>query len=120
MYSEKVIKLFHKPKFHKKPKKFNGEGKVGNPVCGDVMRIFINVKNNVIKDIGVETFGCVAAIASSDILCSLAKGRTLKNALKISKKEVINELGGLPPQKIHCSLLAVDALKKAVEDYKNG
>lgn len=94
-------------------------GRVGNPVCGDVMHIYIKVKNDIIEDIGWETMGCAAAIATSSMLSELAKGKTLDTALKISKKDVANGLEGLPPVKMHCSNLAAEGLHKAVENYRN-
>jgi len=118
MYSKKVMNRFLHPKFHKKIKKFNGVGQVGNPLCGDIMKIYINVKDNIIKDIAVETMGCVAAIASSDILCGLVKGKKLDYALNITSKDVVKEMGKIPPVKIHCSVLASKALKKAIKNYE--
>ncbi|MBW2988718.1 iron-sulfur cluster assembly scaffold protein [Candidatus Woesearchaeota archaeon] len=123
MYSEKVMELFRHPKHVKEIKDADGIGKVGNPTCGDLMWLYIKVEKKqgkeLIKDIGVKTFGCVAAIASSEALCSLAEGKTLEEALKITKKDIIRFMGGdVPDQKVHCSLLATEALKKAVEDYR--
>jgi nitrogen fixation NifU-like protein len=117
MYSEKVMDCFLHPKFHKKIKEFNGLGKVGNAQCGDIMEVYIYVKNNKIKDISFSTYGCVAAIATSDTLCKLAKGKTIEEALKITKQDVADELGGLPAVKFHCSVLATEALVEAVYDY---
>lgn len=101
----------------------DGVGKIGNPMCGDVMEVFIKAGKNekgeeIIEDIKVKTFGCVAAIVTSSILTDLVKGKTFEEAKKIGKSEIIKELGGLPPQKIHCSVLAHDALAKAIEDYE--
>jgi len=123
MYSDKVMKIFRSPKYMGEIKNPDGIGKVGNPTCGDVMQISIKVKKNkkgeeIIDDIKVKTFGCVAAISSSDILCDMVKGKRVDEALKISKDNVVKQLGELPPNKIHCSLLAIDALKRAIEDYK--
>lgn len=118
MYTKKILNRFMHPKFHKKLKKFNGVGRVGNVKCGDVMEIYIYVEKGVIKGISFLTYGCVAAIASSDVLCEIAKGKKLDDALKISSKDVVKKLGGVPPIKVHCSVLAQDALKKAVEDYR--
>lgn len=118
MYSKKVMQRFLHPKFHKKIKKYNGIGQVGNPLCGDILKIYINVKDNIIEDIAVETMGCVAAIASSDFLCELVKGKTLNEALKIKSKDIVKKMGKIPALKIHCSVLASQALQKAVEDYK--
>lgn len=118
MYSKKTMEHFLHPKFHKKIKKVNGVGQVGNVICGDIMKLFINVENNVIKDIAVETMGCVAAIASSDILCEMVKGKTIDEALKIKSFDIVKKMGQVPKIKIHCSVLAAEALKKAIEDYK--
>lgn len=116
-YSKKVIEHFKNPHNYGKMKNPDGVGKVGNPVCGDVMHLYIKVEKERIKDIKYETFGCVAAISTSSIVTDLAKGKTLKQALKIDSNKVIKSLGGLPSIKYHCSLLAVDALKKAIDDY---
>jgi nitrogen fixation protein NifU and related proteins len=123
MYSEKVMEHFRHPKFMGEIENPSGTGKVGNPVCGDVMEVYIKVKKNkegveFIEDIKVKTFGCVSAIASSDVLCEMVKGKTLDEALKITNRDVVNELGTLPPAKIHCSVLAADALKKAIDEYR--
>ncbi|MBN1157653.1 iron-sulfur cluster assembly scaffold protein [Candidatus Woesearchaeota archaeon] len=123
MYSGKVMEHFKNPKFTGDIKNADGTGKVGNPVCGDVMEIYIKVGKNkegkeFLEDVKVKTFGCVSAIASSDVLCEMVRGKTLDEALKVTNKNVVNELGGLPPAKIHCSVLAADALKKAIEDYR--
>jgi nitrogen fixation NifU-like protein len=117
-YGKKVMELFQHPKNIGDLANANGVGQVGNPVCGDVMKVFIKVKGNVIDEVKVKTFGCVAAIASSSMLTELVKGKTLEEALKVSKQDVVDALGGLPDEKIHCSVLAVDGLKKAIEDFK--
>jgi len=117
-YSEKVLDYFRNPRNMGKIDDADGIGKVGNPVCGDVMWIYIKVKDNIITDCKFETFGCVAAIATSSVLTELTKGKTLEDALKITNKDVANELEGLPPIKMHCSLLAEEGLKSAVEDYR--
>jgi nitrogen fixation NifU-like protein len=96
----------------------DGYGKVGNPVCGDLMEMYIKVENDVIKDIKFKTFGCGSAIATSSMVTELAIGKTIDEALKITRNDVANELDGLPPQKMHCSNLAADALHAAIEDYK--
>jgi len=127
-YSEKVIDAFRNPHNYGKLKNYDGLGKVGNPVCGDVLWIYIKIEKNekkeeIIKDISFQTFGCVAALASSSVITDLAKGKTIKEALKLNKDNVLEELGELPEIKVHCSVLAIDALHKAVEDYhskKNG
>ena len=121
-YSKKVINAFRDPHNYGKLKDYDGLGKVGNPTCGDVLWLYIKVDKNkkgeeIIKDISFETFGCVAALASSSIITDLAKGKTIKGALKLTMKDVTKELGGLPEIKIHCSVLAIDALHKAVDDY---
>ena len=117
MYSEKVMELFKKPHNLGRMKNPDGIGKVGNPICGDVMYLYIKVKDNIIKDVKFETFGCAAAIATSSMITDLAKGKTLKEALKISRDNVAQEVGGLPPIKMHCSNLAADALHEAIKDY---
>jgi len=121
-YSEKVIQTFKNLHNYGKLKNYNGLGKVGNPVCGDVLWLYIKVDKNkkgedIIKDISFETFGCIAALASSSIITDLAKGKSISKALKLTNADVIKELGGLPPIKIHCSVLAIDALHKAVDNY---
>ncbi|MCX6720467.1 MAG: iron-sulfur cluster assembly scaffold protein [Candidatus Staskawiczbacteria bacterium] len=118
LYTEKVMETFKSPHNYGKIKDASGIGKVGNIVCGDVMWLYIKVdKKEVIKDIKFETFGCVAAISTSSIITDLVKGKTIKEALKITKDNVIESLGGLPKIKYHCSVLAVDALIEAVYDY---
>ena len=146
-YTKKVVECFNNPRNYGRIKNPDGVGKVGNPVCGDVMWLYIKVGKNkkparnasparnavstagwhsdagggqeIIKDIKFETFGCVAAIATSSILTQLAKGRTLKEAKNIDKQKIIKSLGGLPPIKVHCSVLAATALNKAIEDYES-
>lgn len=122
LYTQKVIKCFRKPHNYGRMKNPDGIGKVGNPVCGDVMWLYIKVGKNrkgeeTIKDIKFETFGCVAAVATSSVITDLAKGKTLKEALKIEKNKIVKSLGGLPPIKLHCSVLAADALAEAIYDY---
>jgi nitrogen fixation NifU-like protein len=97
----------------------DGYGKVGNPVCGDLMEMYIKVKNDIITDIKFKTFGCGSAIATSSMVTELAKGKNVDEALNITRNDVANELDGLPPQKMHCSNLAADALQAAIKDYKN-
>jgi len=97
----------------------DGVGQVGNPICGDVMKMMIKVKDDKIADIKFMTFGCGAAIATSSIATEMVKGKELDEALKLSNKAVAEALGGLPPTKMHCSNLAADAIHKAIEDYKN-
>lgn len=119
---------FRNPRNMKEIPNADGVGKVGNPICGDLMWCYIKVKKNkkgeeYIQDIGVKTFGCVAAIATSSMITELAKGKTLKEAMKITRDDINDALEGLPPIKMHCSNLAADALHKAIKDYlkkKNG
>jgi nitrogen fixation NifU-like protein len=118
MYSEKVMELFRKPHNLGRMKNPDGVGKVGNPICGDVMYLYIKVKDNKIKDVKFETFGCAAAIATSSMITDLAKGKTLEEAEKITRENVAKEVGGLPPIKMHCSNLAADALHEAIKNYK--
>lgn len=117
-YTKRVLEIFKSPKFVGEIKNASGVGKVGNPVCGDMMTVYIKVKDNKISDIKFKTFGCVAAIASSEALCALAKGKTVDQALKITSNDIAGYLGGLPNIKHHCSILGAEALKKAIEDYR--
>jgi len=118
IYSKKVIEHFRNPHNYGRIKNPDGLGRAGNPICGDEMYLYIKVvKGEIIKDIRFETIGCAAAIATSSIVTDLAKGKTIKEALKIKSKEVVKSLGGLPAVKTHCSLLAIDALKSAINDY---
>ena len=117
-YSEKVLDYFRNPRNMGRMQDPDGIGKVGNPVCGDVMWIYIKVKDGIIIDCKFETFGCVAAIATSSALTELAKGKNFEQALKITNKDVAGELGGLPPIKMHCSLLAEQGLRSAIDDYR--
>lgn len=121
MYTEEVMSHFMHPKNMGEIKNADGIGKVGNFICGDIMWIFIKVENKkgevIIKDIKFKTLGCAAAIATSSMVTELAKGETLEGAIKITKQDVANALGGLPPIKLHCSVLAADALSEAIYDY---
>lgn len=117
MYSEKVMEHFRNPRNMGEILGADGVGTVGNPVCGDMMSISIKVKDNHIVDIKFKTFGCGAAVATSSMITELAKGKTLEEAMKITRANVADELGGLPPVKMHCSNLAADALHAAIEDY---
>jgi len=122
IYSKKVIEHFKSPHNFGKLKNPDGIGKVGNLICGDVMHIYIKVgrdknKKETIKDIRFETFGCVAALSTSSAVTDLAKGKILDRALQINKENIIKALGGLPPIKTHCSVLAIDALSEAIYDY---
>jgi nitrogen fixation NifU-like protein len=118
LYTKKVMETFKNPHNYGQIKNADGIGKVGNPVCGDVMWLYIKVgKGEIIKDIKFETFGCVAAISTSSIITDLVKGKTIKEASKVTKDNIVESLGGLPKIKYHCSILAVDALKEAIKDY---
>jgi len=117
-YSKKVMDHFMNPKNVGIIENPDGYGKVGNPVCGDLMEIFIKVKDDIIEDIKFKTFGCGSAIATSRMVTELAKGKNIDEALKITRNDVADELDGLPPQKMHCSNLAADALQEAIKDYK--
>lgn len=132
MYTKKTLNRFQKPKFAREMKNADAIGKVGNMKCGDVMKIYLKLENKleknkekkganaikeVIKDISFQTYGCVAAIACSDALCELAKGKTIKQAEKITFKDIIDELGELPPIKYHCAVLGIEALKEAIKSH---
>ncbi|NHJ14529.1 MAG: iron-sulfur cluster assembly scaffold protein [Candidatus Thorarchaeota archaeon] len=118
MYSDEVMKHFKDPKNMGKMEDPDGVGTVGNPVCGDMMRLAIKVKDGIIVDAKVETFGCVAAIATSSKTTEMAIGMTIEEAKALTRDMVAEQLEGLPPQKMHCSNLAADALHKAIEDYE--
>ncbi|HWQ72077.1 MAG TPA: Fe-S cluster assembly scaffold protein NifU [Desulfitobacteriaceae bacterium] len=117
MYSEKVMDHFTNPRNVGEIADANGIGEVGNPQCGDIMRIYLDIEDDIIKDIKFKTFGCGAAVATSSMVTEMVKGKTIAEALEISNKAVAEALGGLPPLKMHCSNLAADALHKAIEDY---
>jgi nitrogen fixation NifU-like protein len=117
MYNEKVMEAFKNPKNVGEVENYDGIGVVGNASCGDIMQITIKVDNGVITDAKFKTFGCAAAIATSTTATEMIKGMTIEQALKVTNKQVIEVLGGLPAQKIHCSVLAEEAIKKAIEDY---
>ncbi len=119
MYSEKVMDHFMNPRNVGEIPDADGVGTEGNPVCGDVMKIYIKVDGERIVDAKFRTFGCGAAIAVSSMITEMVKGKTLDEALSISKEAVSEALGGLPPQKMHCSNLGADALRKAIEDYRS-
>jgi nitrogen fixation NifU-like protein len=119
MYSPKVMDHFMNPRNVGEMENADGVGMEGNPTCGDAMELFIKVENDVIVDAKFRTFGCGAAIAVSSMVTEMVKGKTLDEALQISKEAVAEELGGLPPQKMHCSNLGADALRKAIEDYRS-
>ncbi|MGB9905242.1 MAG: Fe-S cluster assembly scaffold protein NifU, partial [Desulfotomaculales bacterium] len=116
MYSEKVMEHFTNPRNVGEIPDADGVGEVGNPTCGDIMKIFIKVKDDVITDIKFKTFGCGAAIATSSMVTEMAKGKTIAEALKLSNRQVAEALEGLPPQKMHCSNLAADALHDAIKN----
>jgi len=118
MYSEKVLDHFRNPRNVGEIEDADGVGTVGNPVCGDMMSVYIKVEDDKIEDIKFRTFGCGAAIATTSMTTELAKGKTLDEAMEITRQDVADELGGLPPVKMHCSNLAADALHEAIEDYR--
>jgi len=120
MYSKETIKRFQKPKFVGEMKDADAIGQEGNVKCGDIMKIFLKIdpKNEKIKDIKFQTYGCVAAIAASDAMCELAKGKTLKEAENISYDQIVKKLGNLPTIKVHCSVLGTKALKNAIKNYE--
>jgi len=118
-YTEQVMDHFMNPRNMGEMENPSGVGTVGNAKCGDIMRIFIKVEDNVITDVKFKTFGCGAAIATSSKATELVKGKTLDEALQITNKMVMDALGGLPPVKVHCSVLAEEALHAAIQDYKD-
>ena len=118
MYSKEVIKHFKNPKnmgFMKDP---DGVGEIGSPQCGDILKLYIKVKNNKIKDIKFETLGCAVAIAVSSVITEMAKNKTIEQALELTEENIAEKLGGLPQFKMHCSNLAAQALKKAIKNYR--
>lgn len=118
MYSEKVMDHFSNPRNVGEIEDADGVGTEGNPTCGDLMTIYIKVEDGIITDIKFKTFGCAAAIATSSMITEMAMGKTIEEALKITRNDVADELEGLPPVKMHCSNLAADALRAAIEDYR--
>ena len=116
-YNEKVIEHYSNPRNVGEIPDASGVGEVGNPVCGDIMKMYLKIENGIITDVKFKTFGCGAAIATSSVSTELIKGKTVEDALKLTNKEVVNELGGLPPVKLHCSVLAEEAIKSAIADY---
>ena len=116
-YSEKVIDHYTNPRNVGKIEDASGVGEVGNPVCGDIMKMYIKVENNVITDVKFKTFGCGAAIASSSVTTELIKGKTIEEALALKNSDVVDSLGGLPQVKLHCSVLAEEAIHSAIADY---
>lgn len=118
MYNERVIKEFSNPQNVGEMADANGVGTVGNATCGDIMKIFLKIdENEIIQDVKFQTYGCGAAIATSSVATGLIKGKTVEEALKITNKQVVDELGGLPAQKLHCSVLAEEAIRAAIDDY---
>jgi len=122
VYTKQVMEHFTNPQNVGEIENADGIGEVGNAKCGDIMKMYLKIENNVITDIKFKTFGCGAAIATSSVATEMIKGRTVEEALKLTNKEVVDELGGLPPAKIHCSVLAEEAVKSAIADYyrRNG
>lgn len=119
MYNEKVMEAFAHPKNVGEIENPDGFGKVGNAACGDIMQITLKIENDVIVDAKFKTFGCAAAIATSSTATEMVKGMTIDEALQLTNARVVEELEGLPPQKLHCSVLAEEAIKAAIEDYKS-
>ena len=119
MYNEKVMEAFKNPKNVGEIENASGVGTVGNASCGDIMQISLKIENDIIVDAKFKTFGCAAAIATSSTATDMIIGMTVEEALKITNKKVVECLGGLPSQKIHCSVLAEEAIKKAIEDYQS-
>ena len=118
MYSEKVLDHFQNPRNMGEIENYNGMGMVGNAKCGDIMQMFIRVNDDgIIEDVGFKTFGCGAAVATSSMATEMIKGKSIDEALKLSNSAVVEALEGLPPVKIHCSVLAEEAVKAAVDDY---
>jgi nitrogen fixation NifU-like protein len=117
LYSQKVMEMFRDTRNYGKIEDADGIGKVGNPKCGDVMWIYIKVEDEKIADAKFETFGCVAAIATSTMAIDMIKGKNVEEALRLTNKAVAEALDGLPPEKMHCSLLAEEGVKSAIEDY---
>ena len=118
MYNEKVMEVFENLQNVGEVENYNAKGVVGNEVCGDIMQVTLRIEDNIIKDAKFKTFGCAAAMTTSSIATTMIKGMTIEEALKVKNSDVIKELGGVPPQKIHCSVLAEEAIKAAIEDYR--
>ena len=118
-YSEKVLEHYQNPRNLGEIEDADGVGVVGNPVCGDMMKITIKVRDDRIEDVRFKTFGCGAAIATTSMVTELVKGKTLGEALQVTNQDVVEALDGLPPIKVHCSLLAEEAIKAAIEDYRD-
>jgi nitrogen fixation NifU-like protein len=118
-YSEKVLEHFTNPRNVGKMEDASGVGEVGNAKCGDIMRFYLKIENDIITDVSFETFGCASAIASSSMASEMIKGRSIDEALSLTNKAVADALDGLPAQKLHCSVLAEEAVKKAIDDYRS-
>lgn len=123
-YSKKVLDHFRNPRNYGEMENPDGVGETGNPVCGDVMKLYVKIGKNekneeIIEDIKFLTYGCAAAIATSSMLTEMVKGKTVKEALKVKEKDIADALGGLPNIKLHCSVLATKALKSAIDDYRS-
>ncbi|MGE5529278.1 MAG: Fe-S cluster assembly scaffold protein NifU [Patescibacteria group bacterium] len=118
MYTDQVMDHFQNPRNVGEIEGADGVGEVGNPVCGDIMKIYLRVKDGRIEDVKFKTFGCGAAIATSSMATEMIRGKTLDEALALTREAVAEALGGLPPNKMHCSNLAADAVRKAIEDYR--
>ncbi|AFQ42980.1 MULTISPECIES: Fe-S cluster assembly scaffold protein NifU [Desulfosporosinus] len=119
MYTEKVMDHFTNPRNVGELENADGVGEVGNAKCGDIMRIYLDIEGDIIKDVKFKTFGCGAAVATSSMVTEMVKGKTIDEAMEISNKAVAEALGGLPESKMHCSNLAADALHKAIENYRD-
>lgn len=117
LYSEKVMDHFRNPRNVGVIENADGVGEVGNPVCGDIMKIYLKIEDNIITDVKFETFGCGSAIASSSMATEMIKGQPISEAMKVTNKAVTEALDGLPPHKLHCSVLAEEAIRKALKDY---
>ena len=118
MYSKKVLDIFKQPKNVGLIKNASGVGQVGNMKCGDIMKIYLKIEDNIIVDAKFKTFGCVAAIVSTDLACDKIKGKSVEDALKVTNEEILKEMGEIPANKIHCSILAKEAIEEAVKDYR--
>ena len=118
MYTEKVMDHFENPRNSGEIENASGVGEGGNAKCGDIMRMYLEVEDGIIKDVKFKTFGCGAAVATSSMATELIKGKTLEEAEKITNKKVVEELGGLPSEKVHCSVLAEEAIRAAIKDYR--
>ncbi len=118
MYNEKVMEVFKNPQHMGEVENYNAIGTVGNEVCGDIMQITMRIEDGIIQDAKFKTFGCAAAVASSSTATGMIIGKTIEDALKLTNKQVIEQLEGLPPQKIHCSVLAEDAIRLAIQNYE--